>query len=625
MANDEYTLSYSASEINRLLGEIDRLNEKIDSALAEAKANGEFKPVKEVDYWTVEDQESIVQQAIVAMGNPILGSVDNDNNVALSNTLAYGTYPIAYETVDGRQTKIGTILGGYSTFTNQLHLATDETGLILNGVGYQTKSRIGSSGGISSLKNTEAPNPAFATGFIPVKVGDVVRMSNCYWKTAADIEVDIATYGHDIGGMRVSFFDESKELLYVNGFAYLEEADKNGVSIIPNFITVEKDSDGNITTFTITNSSVGYFRTTLLGDPETAIVTVNELIIEDTESYYDDIGTYDNFIPQNVATLGARRIGVYNNNGARIGFIPIGPLTPPDPKQKLYSFGAISDIHLNYDTAESDFRKALTYLNDTEDVAFTCIAGDLTGNGTTDQLQVLKDRIATWSVDTPVYCVTGNHDGYNSNIENIIETYTGHPLYYSFEHDNDMFIMCGIKSSNEGTLFTTAELQWLYETLEANRNKRCFVFHHVRPQDGCGNAFGIYNFDIWGGTEATVFESLMTHYKNAHQFHGHSHLKFYLQYGSDIANIDHIFGGWSIHIPSLAVPRDGDVTGANSRQEMYSDSEGYVVDVYANGIHLRGRDFVKDEFLPIASYWLDTTIQPVEAGSYTDPTGTITV
>ena len=116
----------------------------------------------------------------------------------------------------------------------------------------------------------------------------------------------------------------------------------------------------------------------------------------------------------------------------------------------------------------------------------------------------------------------------------------------------------------------------------------------------------------------------MHHYKNAHQFHGHSHLKFYLQYGSDIANIDHIFGGWSIHIPSLAVPRDGDPSGASSRKEVYADSEGYVVDVYENGIHLRGRDFVKEEFLPIASYWLDTTLQTVEAGTYTDPTGTIT-
>lgn len=333
---------------------------------------------------------------------------------------------------------------------------------------------------------------------------------------------------------------------------------------------------------------------------------------------------YDAMIPQNIALSGTRRIGIYNSNGNRVGYVPLGRLAFPDAGEKLYSFGALSDVHLQYDTAQTDFQRALTHLNETEDVAFTCIAGDLTSSGSDSDLAQYKSYVDTYSADTPVYAVSGNHENHRgSDLPNVIEQYTGHPLYYSFTHGDDVFIMLGIKGDSSGNLFTTAELQWFYETLEANRNRRCFVFHHVRPQDGCGNAFGIYNYDIWGGTEQTVFESLMHHYKNAHQFHGHSHLKFYLQYGSDMANIDHIFGGWSIHIPSLAVPRDGDPSGASSRVEVYADSEGYVVDVYENGIHLRGRDFVRGEFLPIASYWLDTTLQAVEAGTYTDSTGTI--
>ena len=339
---------------------------------------------------------------------------------------------------------------------------------------------------------------------------------------------------------------------------------------------------------------------------------------------------YKDFIPQNVAPRTARRIGVYDSNGERVGAIPLGSLSFPNVGEKLYSFGAISDIHLQDDTAQDDFQRALTYLNEVEHVDFICIAGDLTDAGTAAQLGVYKNYIDTYSAETPVYEITGNHESRNANIAGDFQTYTGKPLYYSFVHKGDVFIMVGSKGDtssdgwpDEGGLFTTAELQWLYETLEANRNRRCFIFQHVRPQDGCGNTFGIYNLDLWGGTEATVFESLLRHYQNAHHFHGHSHLKFYLQYGSDIANIDHIFGGWSIHIPSLAVPRDGDPSGASSRVEVYADSEGYVVDVYKNGIHLRGRDFVKGEFLPIASYWLDTTLQTIPAGTYSDPTGTI--
>lgn len=334
---------------------------------------------------------------------------------------------------------------------------------------------------------------------------------------------------------------------------------------------------------------------------------------------------YEDFIAENVAPKTAKRIGVYDRKGNRVIGIPIGHLAFPNIGQKLYSFGALADVHLQHSTARDDFQRALIYLNETEDVEFICIAGDLTSNGLPEELQVYKNHVDSYSPNTPVYAIAGNHEANNYNdVVNLLEAYTGGPLYYSFDRGDDVFIMVGCRGSWEGGLFTTDELQWLYETLESNRNKRCFVFHHVRPQDGCGNTFGIYNYDIWGGTEATVFESLMHHYKNAHQFHGHSHLKFYLQYGSDVANIDHHFGGWSIHIPSLAVPRDGDVTGANSRQEIYADSEGYVVDVYENGIHLRGRDFVKGEFLPIASYWLDTTLQTIPAGTYTDGTGTIT-
>jgi hypothetical protein len=331
---------------------------------------------------------------------------------------------------------------------------------------------------------------------------------------------------------------------------------------------------------------------------------------------------YKDFIPANTALPNAIRIGVYDSNNNKICVIPLGSLAPKNNGAKQYSFGAISDVHIQYDTAQTDFQSALTYLNDTEDVAFTCVCGDLTAYGTADEMETYKIAVDSYSSNTPVYAITGNHD---PNHENDISQYTGHPLYYSFTYGDDVYIMVGIVGTTERNLFAPGTLQWLYETLEANRNKRCFVFQHVRPQDGCGNALGIYAYDIWGGTEATVFEGLMTHYKNAHLFHGHSHLRFYLQSHDGTANVSKDFGGWSIHIPSISVPRDTTSVLNPSSVTMYAESEGYVVDVYENGIHLRGRDFVKGEFLPIASYWLDTTLHAVEEGTYTDSTGTITI
>lgn len=332
---------------------------------------------------------------------------------------------------------------------------------------------------------------------------------------------------------------------------------------------------------------------------------------------------YKDFIPANTAPVGVRRIGVYNVDGVRVGQIDLGNLLK-NKGQKLYSFGALSDVHVQYDTAHADFQKALKYLNDTEDVAFTCICGDLTVNGTDAELTQYKGYVDSYSPDTPVYAVFGNHDTYQG-LHNNTQKYTGHPLNYTFTHGDDVFIMVGNISGYSGavgTLFTQATFQWLYEQLEANRNKRCFLFQHILSKKGSGDAFNAYPYTKLSGAEATVFESLISHYKNVVWFHGHSHMKFYLQYGNDMANVDKYFGVWSVHIPSLSVPRDASMSGSGYTT-IYADSEGYVVDVYENGIHLRGRDFVKGEFLPIASYWLDTPLQTVAEGTYTDSTGTI--
>ena len=183
--------------------------------------------------------------------------------------------------------------------------------------------------------------------------------------------------------------------------------------------------------------------------------------------------------------------------------------------------------------------------------------------------------------------------------------------------------MVGIISGDEGNLFADGELQWLYGVLEANRNKRCFLFEHVPPIECSGDVLNIYPYTkMRNNTESVAFKNLLKHYHNVVFFHGHTHMKYYLQKYGDYANIDKVFGCWSVHIPSLAVPRDVNAAGTGY-ETMYAESEGYIVDVYENGIHLRGRDFVKEEFLPIASYWLDTTLQTIPAGTFTDSTGTI--
>ena len=70
------------------------------------------KPVKGTDYWTPADQEAIVQQVITALGTPVFGRVDADNNIILTGELADGTYTLKYEDADGNVTEIGTVTVG---------------------------------------------------------------------------------------------------------------------------------------------------------------------------------------------------------------------------------------------------------------------------------------------------------------------------------------------------------------------------------------------------------------------------------------------------------------------------------------------------------------------------------
>ena len=68
---------------------------------------------------------------------------------------------------------------------------------------------------------------------------------------------------------------------------------------------------------------------------------------------------YKYFIPENTVFPDTRRIGIYNSNGNRGGQIPLERLTLPAMGRKLYSFGALSDVHIGDRAASTDFTKAL--------------------------------------------------------------------------------------------------------------------------------------------------------------------------------------------------------------------------------------------------------------------------
>lgn len=329
------------------------------------------------------------------------------------------------------------------------------------------------------------------------------------------------------------------------------------------------------------------------------------------------------FIAENIVPLNVKNLAVFNGN-TKIGNVDISNMRPQNLGSKLFSFGALSDVHVT-ESSKGNFQKALSYFNNVENVAFTCIAGDLTQQGTTDQYTFYKNCVNEYSPNTPVYEITGNHDVETfTGTTEFVKPYLNEDLYYSFTQGNDLFIMFGMQGwKTTGETFSDESLQWLYEILEANRNKRCIVFEHCPRFDGSGNPYPpAPTGDILLSQSGTCFKGLMQHYKNAIWFHGHTHISFEAQKDCSHANYDRKFGCHSVHIPSTMAIKTlnsaGDGYDGDSNRGM-----GYVVDVYENHIVLRGRDFVADKFVPIATYCLDTALQTIEANTFTDSTGTI--
>lgn len=342
-------------------------------------------------------------------------------------------------------------------------------------------------------------------------------------------------------------------------------------------------------------------------------------------------GKFEHFIPQNIAPKEATAIGVYNSKNTRLGTFGLGPIAfPADLGEKLYSAGLLSDVHVSQDTAEADFRRALTYFQDTEKVDFVCIAGDLTQYAETAEWELYANCVAEESENTPVYPIGGNHDAYGTGLTDaIFNQYTGHGTFYTFTQDNDVFIMLSNLAypSKSGNVppFVTSQLQALYNALETNRNKRCFVFQHYFMVGYAGDPANMYGSTTLFGTQETVIRSLMEHYPNSIWLHGHSHQSFESQMAHEKTMYDNTCGCHNIHIPSCYMPVV--VSKSNDTYSKVDDvngSQGYVMDVYSNAIVLRGRDFSKGTFIPLGIYCFDTTLKTVPAGTYTDSTGTIT-
>lgn len=146
-------------------------------------------------------------------------------------------------------------------YTNVLASATDTDGSVYNASGWASGYRLNSSGAAESMAGM------YLTGFIPVSMGDVVRLKNVTWQNG------VSSGNLNSGNQRISFYDANKAQL----------GQTNGIGAAGTISGVKNDN--NIwTQFTVkswsgvTITDVAYFRLCCAGISDDSIITVNEEI-----------------------------------------------------------------------------------------------------------------------------------------------------------------------------------------------------------------------------------------------------------------------------------------------------------------------------------------------------------
>lgn len=138
--------------------------------------------------------------------------------------------------------------GGVPQFKNWLPLAIDSDGSIFNGVGYKDGHRLNTAG---NVVEADYP-PAVATGYIPCKSGDTIRISNITFNAhnnyVLPYKSDFSKYGNPI---------------YRTG--YVEEVEGSGIYVID--------------TSSFPTATTAYVRLSVGSFSEDTVITINEEIV----------------------------------------------------------------------------------------------------------------------------------------------------------------------------------------------------------------------------------------------------------------------------------------------------------------------------------------------------------
>lgn len=265
----------------------DKISEAVNTALAQAKASGEFNgddgedgktPVKGVDYYTEADKSEFSEYIASELAK----------RGQLKPEFAES---VEWLKVNGDQSKIYVLPDGFiyawmltekevesgPAYTNVLPLATNtDRKTIYNGVGYKVNTKLSGSGGGESASGT-GKEALCSSGFIfPVAAGDKLRIKGIYPVTASNHYI----VGYDASNARTG----NDAIVYKNnsdGSLYWTTESSSGKYTLEN--NDPNNPRGTTVVYTINTAKLGAnvnaIRISAAMD-ENTIVTLNEEITE---------------------------------------------------------------------------------------------------------------------------------------------------------------------------------------------------------------------------------------------------------------------------------------------------------------------------------------------------------
>ncbi len=288
------------------------------------------------------------------------------------------------------------------------------------------------------------------------------------------------------------------------------------------------------------------------------------------------------------------------------------------PGEPLYTFEVISDLHVtgpgdgqgHNDNGRFNNDRVISAFSDITanraDTAGVMVVGDLTNYGKDAEYEVLGGLVSEYIPEIPMYYTIGNHAFYargeSAGFEESWKAFRDFAgwseddgYYRYFVMNGDYFIFMGTEGYLDGAdtawgYYSEAQREWLRGLLEkaSATNSNAFVFMHQSIEETVSGSFKSRG-QYWDGiNDDELMREVIESYENTFLFTGHSH--------------------WNLNSYGPFINGKGE--GANyyntaSAGYLWGDddmalpgSEGLHVEVYADGVIVKGRDFEAQKWIP---------------------------